>query len=209
MIIYEGLKRDFLTSCENDFIAMEIEENILTKLGKHTSKSEFRSWENSLTKVLNDKTIPADAGIAIEYNIPQTSKRIDFMISGYGKDGEARMVIIELKQWEEITEIKGLDAIVETYIGGRNRYHVHPSYQVWSYAQLLCDYNQTVQDKKIGLFPCACLHNYIRHKPDPIDAEQYSIYIEEAPVYTKGQLSELRGFIKKVIYKGIKKKFCI
>ncbi|MCR5279027.1 MAG: hypothetical protein K6E19_06260 [Lachnospiraceae bacterium] len=34
-------------------------------------------------KDLNDRDIPEDAGIAIEYNIPQTAKRVDFMISGY------------------------------------------------------------------------------------------------------------------------------
>ena len=77
MIVYEGLKTDFLNSCERDAIAIEIEENILTKLGRHTPKAEFRSWENSLNymyKVLNDAEIPSDSGVAIEYSIPQTSK---------------------------------------------------------------------------------------------------------------------------------------
>lgn len=209
MIVYEGLKRDFLTSCENDSIAIEIEEKILTKIGRHTSRSEFRAWENSLNymyKVLNDEAIPSDAGVAIEYNIPQTSKRIDFMISGYRKDYEPGMVIIELKQWEKMNEINGPDALVETYVGGANKIVVHPSYQAWSYAQLIRDYNQTVQDEKIKLFPCACLHNYIRHACDPIDAEQYKDYFKEAPAYTKGQLPELRSYIKQSICIGDRKK---
>ena len=58
---------------------------------------------------------------------------------------------------------------------------VHPSYQAWSYAQLIQDYNQAVQDNEVELAPCACLHNYIRHENDPIDAKQYEEYIEEAP----------------------------
>lgn len=205
MIVYDGLKTDFLLSCENDSIAIEIEKNILLKLGRHTSKSEFRAWENSLNymyKVLNDEEIPADAGIAIEYNIPQTSKRVDFMISGYGNCDEPGMVIIELKQWESLAEVKGTDALVETYTGGANRRVVHPSYQVWSYAKIICDYNQAVQDRKVKLSPCVCLHNYIRRESDPIDAEQYRDYYEEAPIYTKGQLSNLREFIKKSIHKG-------
>lgn len=208
MIVYDGLKMDFLSSCENDSIAIEIEENILAKLGRHTPKSEFRSWENSLNymyKVLNDDGIPSDAGIAIEYNIPQTSKRIDFMISGYGKDNEPGMVIVELKQWETIEEVKGTDALVATYTGGANRRVVHPSYQAWSYAQLIRDYNQAVQDRRVRLSPCACLHNYIRHEADPIDANQYRDYLEEAPAYTKGQLPELRDFIKRSIRKGDQK----
>lgn len=208
MIVYDGVKTDFLASCENDSIAMEIEENILAKLGRHTPKSEFRSWENSLNymyKVLNDDGIPADAGIAIEYNIPQTSKRVDFMISGYGSDREPEMVIVELKQWETLEEVSGADALVETYTGGANRRVVHPSYQAWSYAQLIRDYNQSVQDRRIKISPCACLHNYIRHEEDPIDAGQYEEYLEEAPAYTKGQLPELREFIKKSIRKGDQK----
>lgn len=208
MIVYDGLKTDFLSSCENDSIAIEIEENILAKLGRHTSKSEFRSWENSLNymyKVLNDDGIPSDAGVAIEFNIPQTSKRIDFMISGYGQDSEPEMVIVELKQWETLEEVKGTDALVETYTGGANRRVVHPSYQAWSYAQLIRDYNQTVQNRRVKLSPCACLHNYIRHESDPIDAKQYEDYLEEAPAYTKGQLPKLRDFIKKSICKGDQK----
>ena len=208
MIVYEGLKTDFLAGCERDSIAMEIEENILTKLGKHTPKAEFRSWENSLNymyKVLNDAEIPSDAGVAIEFNIPQTSKRVDFIISGYGMQDEPGMVIVELKQWDFLNEVKGTDALVETYVGGGNHRVVHPSYQAWSYAQLIRDYNQEVQDRRIMLFPCACLHNYIRHEDDPLDAEQYRDYLDEAPAYTKGQLDQLRTFIKKSIQKGDRK----
>ena len=208
MIVYDGLKSNFLASCENDSIAIEIEQNILAKLGRHTPKSEFRSWENSLNymyKVLNDEGIPSDSGIAIEFNIPQTSKRVDFIISGYDDNDKPGMVIVELKQWESMKEVKGTDALVETYTGGANRRVVHPSYQAWSYAQLICDYNQAVQDRRVKLSPCACLHNYIRHEADPIDAEQYRDYYEEAPAYTKGQLPKLRDFIKKSISKGDRK----
>ena len=54
-------------------------------------------------KVLNDDGIRSDAGVAIEFNIPQTSKRVDFIISGYGADSDPEMVIVELKQWENKT----------------------------------------------------------------------------------------------------------
>jgi len=205
MIVYDGLKTDFLSSCENDSIAIEIEENIFSKLGRHTPKAEFRSWENSLNymyKVLNDDEIPSDAGVAIEYNIPQTSKRVDFIISGYGTGSAPEMVIVELKQWESLNEVTGTDALVDTFTGGANRRVVHPSYQAWSYSQLIRDYNASVQDRRVKLSPCACLHNYIRHENDPLDAKQYEEYIEEAPAYTKGQLPELRDFIKKSIRKG-------
>jgi DUF2075 family protein len=208
MIVYDGFKSDFLHSCENDSIAIEIEENILNKLGRHTPKSEFRSWENSLNymyKVLIDDEIPNDSGVAIEYNIPQTSKRVDFIISGYDNDNIPNMVIVELKQWDEIKAIEGMDALVETYTGGAVRKVVHPSYQAWSYAQLIKDYNSSVQDRRVNLHPCACLHNYIRHENDPLDEKQYEDYLDEAPAFTKGHASDLRKFIKKSIVRGDKK----
>lgn len=205
MIVYEGVKSSFLQSVESDEIAIEIEQNILEKMGRHTPKSEFRSWENSLTymyKVLNDTQIPDDAGIAIEYNIPQTSKRVDFLISGYDAENREGVAIVELKQWETIKPVDSMDALVETFTGGANRTVVHPSYQAWSYAQLIRDYNAVVQDDEISLNPCVCMHNYIRHESDPIDLEQYAPYYEEAPVFTKGQLASLRDFIRKIVVKG-------
>ena len=205
MIVYEGVKSSFLQSVEYDEIAIEIEQNILEKMGRHTPKSEFRSWENSLTymyKVLNDRQIPDDAGIAIEYNIPQTSKRVDFLISGYDAQEKEGVAIVELKQWETIRPVDSMDALVETFTGGANRTVVHPSYQAWSYAQLIRDYNAVVQDHEISLSPCVCMHNYIRHESDPIDLEQYAPYYEEAPVFTKGQLALLRDFIRRIVVKG-------
>lgn len=211
MIVYDGLKNDFLKSVENDSIAMEIEANILSKLGHHTPISEFHSWENSLTymyKVLNDGDIPCDAGVAIEFNIPQTAKRVDFMISGYDSDDSANVIIVELKQWEELEQVEsveGTDALVDTFLGGGIRRVVHPSYQAWSYASLISDYNSTVQERNVYLHPCACLHNYMRKENDPLDAEQYHEYLEAAPAYTKGQLYDLRDFIKKSIKTGDRK----
>ncbi|WP_033154311.1 DUF2075 domain-containing protein [Pseudobutyrivibrio ruminis] len=208
MIVYDGVKTDFLKSCENDSIALEIEQNILSKMGRHTPKAEFRSWENSLNymyKVLNDDEIPNDSGIAIEFNIPQTSKRVDFIISGYNDSHEPNMIIVELKQWDELKAVDGVDALVETYTGGAVRKVVHPSYQAWSYAQLIKDYNASVQDRRVKLHPCACMHNYVRQKDDPVDAEQYKDYLEDAPVFTKGHASDLRKFIKQSIVYGDKK----
>ena len=205
MLVYDGTKVDFLRSVEQDTIAWEIEENIYQKMNRHTARNEFRAWENSLEymyKVLNDEDIPCDAGIAIEYNIPQTSKRIDFLISGYDAKNQSNVVIIELKQWDRLTAVTGVDGLVETYTGNAIRQVVHPSYQAWSYAMLITDYNQAVQEGNIDLYPCAYLHNYRRTINDPLDEMQYEIYLEDAPAFTRGQVQELRAFIKKCVSKG-------
>lgn len=205
MLVYDGTKTEFLRSVEQDTIALEIEQNIYEKMNRHTARNEFRAWENSLEymyKVLNDNEIPEDSGIAIEYNIPQTSKRIDFLISGYDINENGNVVIIELKQWDRIEPIRGKDALVETYIGNAVRQVVHPSYQAWSYAMLIADYNHSVQEEQIHLWPCSYLHNYRRKENDPLDEVQYQPYLEDAPAFTRGQVDNLRAFIKKSIRKG-------
>ena len=205
MLVYEGTKADFIYSVENDTIAYEIETKLLEALHRHTAKNEFRSWENSLEymyKVLNDPIIPYDTGIAIEYNIPQTSKRVDFLISGYNENNKGNVIIVELKQWSEIQAVDSREALVETFTGNQMRKVVHPSYQAWSYAQLIKDYNESVRQDDIQLHPCAYLHNYRRIEEDPIDQNQYQIYLEEAPVFTRGQVSLLREFIKEKIVHG-------
>lgn len=205
MIVYSGLKKDFLTAVEQDSIAAEIEENIYNKMHRKSAQSEFRSWENSLEymyKVMNDADIPQNAGIAIEYNIPQTSKRVDFIVSGYDEKQNPNVVIIELKQWDKVDTVDGQDAIVETFTGGAVRKVVHPSYQAWSYAAMIYDYNQNVQMGNIILHPCAYLHNYRKSNPEKLEQDQYKEYVEDAPIFARGEVSKLRDFIKKSVKHG-------
>ena len=205
MIVYSGIKRDFLIAVEQDSIAAEIEENIYNKMHRRTTQNEFRSWENSLEymyKVLNDTAIPENSGVAIEYNIPQTSKRVDFIISGYGEKQDPNVIIIELKQWDRVEVVEGQDALVETYTGGAVRKVVHPSYQAWSYAAMIYDYNQNVQRGNIVLHPCAYMHNYRKSNPEKLEQNQYKEYVEDAPVFARGEVSKLREFIKKSVKIG-------
>ena len=205
MIVYSGIKRDFLTAVEQDSIAAEIEENIYNKMHRRTAQNEFRSWENSLEymyKVLNDTAIPENSGVAIEYNIPQTSKRVDFIISGYGEKHDPNVVIIELKQWDKVEVVEGQDALVETYTGGAVRKVVHPSYQAWSYAAMIYDYNQNVQMGNIVLHPCAYMHNYRKSNPEKLEQNQYKEYVEDAPIFARGEVSKLREFIKQSVKVG-------
>ncbi len=46
-----------------------------------------------MSDVLEDKDIPHDAGVAIEYAVPNTAKRIDLIITGTGEDGGRTAII--------------------------------------------------------------------------------------------------------------------
>ena len=149
--------------------------------------------------VLSDKRIPKDAGVAIEFSIPQTSKRIDFILTGVNRVNRRSAVIIELKQWEE-AHITEKDGIVRTFLGGGERETAHPSYQAWSYAALLEDFNEAVRDVPIDLKPCAYLHNC--KTGSAIKAPFYSAHLDKAPAFTQGDVQELRDFISKHLQKG-------
>ncbi len=205
MLIYEGIKSDFMYSMDQDTLPSQVENLVYEKMHRKTAKSEYTSWENSLQymyKVLNDDDIPSNSGVAIEYNIPQTGKRIDFILTGFNADNLGSAVVIELKQWEKINLVDGNDGLVETFTGNSLRKVVHPSYQVWSYCTMIHDYNTNVQDKNINLFPCAYLHNYIKKENDVIEHPIYKEYLEKSPIFTHGDINKLREFIKKFIKQG-------
>ena len=204
MIVYEADKREFLHHNDNDDIEAVILQRFKDTTGRRVNPAEIRSWKESLgcmATVLRDEDIPDDVGVAIELHIPQTSKRIDITLTGRDAGGAKNAVLIELKQWDKI-EPSSKDAIVMTYVGGGIREMVHPSYQAWSYAQLLEGFNEAVYDGGISIKPCAFLHNY--NRDGLIDATHYASYTEKAPLFLRGpdERALLRTFIKQHVKFG-------
>ncbi|ADC51474.1 DEAD-like helicase domain fused to uncharacterized conserved domain protein [Alkalihalophilus pseudofirmus OF4] len=204
MIVYEATKNEFLIDVYQDELVNNIVKNYNSKIGR-INEREVRSWDNSMQymyRILSDPEIPDNAGIAIEFKIPHTSKRVDFLISGK-KEKRNSIIIVELKQWEEVESIEGKEAIVKTVINRGIRETPHPSYQAWSYAALIKDYNENAQKREISFYPCAYLHNYINQgNKDPLTSPAYHYYIEQAPVFVKGEAAHLRDFIKRYIQFG-------
>ncbi|MEG1739676.1 MAG: DUF2075 domain-containing protein [Bacilli bacterium] len=204
MLVYEGVKSEFINDVNLNMIVNKIYNKYKQFFGK-TSESQLNSWKNSMQYmrgVLDDHEIPNNCGVAIEFNIPTTSKRIDFILSGRDKNRKDSVIIIELKQWEKCTAVEEKDGIVSTYTGHGVREVAHPSYQAMSYANLINDFNETVQLDNIGLYPCAFLHNYDLKENDPINSEQYNEYIKAAPLFGTNDFDKLRKFIKKYIFDG-------
>lgn len=204
MLVYEGIKSGFIDDVNLNKIVDKIYEKYKQFFGR-TSESQIRSWQNSMQYmrgVLDDGEIPDNAGVAIEFNIPTTSKRIDFILSGRDVKKKDSVIIIELKQWDTCTAVEGKDGIVSTFTGGGIREVAHPSYQAMSYANLIRDFNETVQLDDIGLYPCAFLHNYDLKSDDPICSEMYQNYIKEAPMFGTNDFNKLRTFIKRYIVEG-------
>jgi uncharacterized protein len=205
MIIYQSNKQEFIDNVFTNRIDEIIGDRYFEKLGKKFGASEMRSFRNSLgfmDRILSDKDIPDDCGISIEYNIPQTSKRIDFIITGQDAHGKENAILVELKQWDKIA-LTEKDGLVNTRFEHGPADTSHPSYQVWSYAMLLESFNEAVYQNDIQLKPCAYLHNY---KQDGIiDNPFYQDYIDKAPIFLKDDAQKLRDFIKSFVKFGDKK----
>jgi len=204
LIVYSSTKAKFKDDVMTNDIGTIIYDAYRSATGRNTGKSEIDSWINSLQymdRVLNDDEIPHDAGIAIEYHLPQSSKRIDFILTGMDHNHRESAILIELKQWQQ-AQMSSKDAIVITQFKHGAQETPHPSYQAWSYKRLLEDFNQTVQEENIQLYPCAYLHNY--EEDDVITNAFYSECISNAPLFLKKDALKLQQFIKSNVKYGDK-----
>lgn len=202
MIVYQSTKEGFLSDVLNNEIDSKIKAAFIRHLGRSTSPNEVLSWTNSMmhmNNVLSDPEIAVDAGISIEFQIPLTSKRIDFIITGLSEEYKQQVIIIELKQWSS-AQLTEKEAMVRTHFQHGATDTVHPSYQAWSYAALIESYNRTVQEESINLIPCAYLHNYT---PDNVITNVfYDYHINKAPLFLRPDAVKLRNFIKKYVKYG-------
>lgn len=201
MIIYKSNKRDFIdTTMASPDSGKSIADIIKTEFEKRIGKvneSEYRAWQNSLrhiAMVVDTQEISDDASVCIEYRLPSQNCRIDFVIAGRDKAGKENVVIVELKQWSTVIPLVDAD-LVRTVINGGERNVPHPSYQAWSYAVTLQEYNECVQNDGILLYPCAFMHNYVPLRDDPIVNSTIYKEINSAPVFTCYDAMKLRKFI--------------
>ena len=204
MIIYSGTISKFNEDVFNGDIADIIKNEFEKSHFLHSSDSEYRSWSNSLMHmkmILDDKELDENIHVAIEYQIPATSKRVDFIVSGKDENDQSNAVIIELKQWEKAEKTSRED-LVTTFLNGSNRATTHPSYQAFSYAKTIENYNEYVREKAIALHPCVYLHNYLEQYRGELDNPLYQEIVKIAPIYLKKDALKLQQFIKKYVKKG-------
>lgn len=192
MIAYYEKLGTFKAHIENNVIVQEI----LDKMGQEVSPSVIRSWTNSLTevyKVLSFSNLSPEVEVGIEYKLPISLKRVDFLIGGF--DGnQDNIVVIELKQWSQVekTDMPGV-------IKMQNHMYPHPSWQAYSYTQIMSYFNEAIELNNISLFPCAFLHNYKAVPSDPLLDSVYSDALALAPAFLQSDYANLKDFIERYI----------
>lgn len=203
MIVYEDSKKGFVEDVKSNCIADRIADKIREHGINAGQEREYVSWQNSLQfmrNIVDDNEIDDDVKIAIEYSIPLTSKRVDFIISGADSDNHDNVVLVELKQWQKAEVVDDdMHYCVKTFVGGNDRIVCHPSYQAYSYSCFIRNYSQTVLDKGINLVPCAYLHNYDpKFKPN-LSNSIYREWVGEAPFFVRDEAEVFSAFIKKYV----------
>ena len=204
MIVYSGTRADFLKDADA-YIEDRVAFAYRQVTGRKPPEAEVRAWKASLgemAKVLRAEGMPDDMGVGIEYQIPQSSKRIDMLLTGHDQDNRPHVVVVELKQWSDCTPTDKDGVVIANRGGGVEREGTHPCYQAWSYAALLEGFNEGVYEGRVSLRPCAYLHNYLRD--GKIDDPRYAEHIERAPLFLRGEdeQARLREFIRQHICKG-------
>ncbi|MFA6666870.1 MAG: DUF2075 domain-containing protein [Bacilli bacterium] len=208
MIVYHQTKAEFDRDVLDNCIADKVKAALKEHGYNDNNEREFRSWQNSLVFMRNaliDKEIPDDVDVSIEYQIPQTSKRVDFIITGSDENDQDNIVIVELKQWQKAKKIDDVQMhSVLTEVGGGERSEAHPSYQAYSYSVLIKNYSKVVEDFNIKIEPCAYLHNYDPNQKSVLSDPIYKTWYEQAPFFIKNEREKLTNFIKKFIFKKSK-----
>jgi DUF2075 family protein len=204
MIIYQNTSKGFMQDVDSNRISDRIKEAYFEKTGKiNFADKEDTSWINSMEfmgKIIRKSQIKDDCGVLIEFGLPSTSKRIDFILAGEDVSGNKNFIIFELKQWKEAESTATNDLVQTKYYGGRQS--IHPSYQASSYKMYLSDYNENVYNSSITPFSCAYLHNYTEGNPEPLKSTVYESIIKDSKLYFKDDFQKLETFIKKYVGEG-------
>ena len=205
MIVYNDIKRQFVNDVKDNSIADKILEAIRMRGLNAGHEKEYSSWQNSMQfmrNIVDDSEIDDEVRICIEYNIPLTSKRVDFIIAGADNSGKDNIVIVELKQWQKAEVVADdMHYCVRTFVANSDRIVCHPSYQAYSYSCFLRNYSQSLTDDNINLIPCAYLHNYQPEYRQTLSNPIYQEWTELAPFFIKNEVCAFSEFVKKHITK--------
>ena len=204
MIIYSNSNLAFRQDVESNHIADIIETGFIEKIGHRESPAEKTAWRNSMQymeRILRNSQIADDCGVLIEYTIPNTSCRVDFIVTGRNEKQEKNFVLVELKQWEQ-ADLTDIPELVHTYVGGGFRDVHHPSFQADNYNRMMGLMNEGIYSNDIDGFPCVYLHNYTKHDPEPLLDARYSEGTKRAPIYFIDDYLKLQDYLKKMVGNG-------
>ena len=103
MKLYAGTTEQFRADTQMHRIAEKLRAEYVAQIGHKPGPSEVASWQNSLMalSMLLDQADPTDHGVIHEYQLGNTSRRLDAMLTGRSSSSAQNAVVVELKQWRD------------------------------------------------------------------------------------------------------------
>lgn len=205
MLIYQNSTVSFIEDIRNNRLSDIMQNNFVSGFGRRPSPREYASWQNSLPRV-RDLIELADLKqnmIALEYEVPYNQNRIDCLLYGKGDDDNENVVLIELKQWTNVTATDIEGNFVETYTGGGERVVPHPSQQTKGYHNFMKNFvSEFDTAPPLLLFSCAYCHNYTKIDGEGLFNPIYTKIVEEFPLYSKDDIQLIAKKLKSLLSNG-------
>ena len=201
MIFYNQPLKVFLDS-DPVQIREHLSHTLKDYFNEERSEEEKRSWEKTVElfqSLFSGGALPDDTGIALEYNIPYTELRVDCILTGKDKSGQAHAVLVEMKGWRNVERTPRY-GLVRTALLGARRDVEHPSMQAAWYAETLSATQTAVWQGDVVLHPCAFLYNC--ESRDVIYDSAYSDFTSAARAFCKGEEGNFISFIRQFIETG-------
>ncbi len=201
MVIYSTSKKEFVSLCREDRNGDIIANAVACSMrfaGIPFDEAQMRAWRNSLppvAEVLDKTNVSDDCIVAAEYTIRQAKERLDFVISGKNSNNIRTLIVIELKQWSEVS-VSNLDGFVVANVArGHREDHRHPSYQARNYSNIILNTYDIFQKEHINIYSCSYLHNMPNQFSTLIkDLNRFPL-LSESPCFLKNDVDELVDFI--------------
>ena len=199
MKLYAGTTEQFRADAQMHRIAEKLRAEYTTQIGHKPAPSEVASWQNSLMalQLLLDQAQLNDHGVILEYQLGNTSRRLDAMLTGHAASSAENAVVVELKQWSGASiGPSTADNCVELYVGKQVRRVLHPSVQVGGYQQWLLD-NHSVfyEPDAVALTAVSFLHNFQYDPANELWADRHAEALHRNPLFTGDQSVELAALL--------------
>ena len=207
MFPYLRKNSDYLNDCKNP----EESANRLADLVNHSnwkdgydvSDNEILSWINSTFTEMNKVLEHCDPNlcIGIEYFTErEDAGRVDMMIGGYGRDGNMKILVIELKQWDLVENNKeNLTLCTPCRKEGKKYVPIYstlkekPALTIKDYIDSVKKHNK----ETIDLIPVIYAHN-MNPKNDQIDLSNGG----KVRVYYKDRRQDFINYINDTLVSG-------
>ena len=205
MRLYAGSSGQFVEDTVLNQIAGKLKNAFFSHYRHNPHQAEVNSWQNSLRAMAGILQYGdlLDHGVLLEYQLPLTSRRLDFIVTGKGQSNADHAVIVELKQWEKCGPADGENEVA-TFVGGATREVLHPSAQVGRYRMYLSDTHTAFHegDDPVSLAACAYLHNYPHDPDDVLYDPKFDGVLKNDPIFTMDEAPDLMGYLQERVCAG-------